>query len=245
MPVPLGRSLRYPVVLASTAGFVDAVAFLHLVGAFPANQSGNLVLLGMATSSPAVPPAWVSVAAVLGFTAGVGTGAWFAGRADEPVRPRRLLVAELVLLVVLAAVVAGTGTTPEGAVGAAGLLSFEGPARAAVLLLAAVAMGLQTEAIRRASGIGIATTYESGAVARIGEVLGALAEPAPDDSAANDARRSAARTTVAVLGVVVGAYIVGAALGASRLGEGRTALALPCVLVAGVIASVWRGHVPE
>ena len=33
--------------LAVVAGFVDAVGFLHVVAVFPANQSGNVVFLGL------------------------------------------------------------------------------------------------------------------------------------------------------------------------------------------------------
>ena len=54
-----GWELAVPVALAVVAGFVDAVGFSRVFGVFPANQSGNVIFLGMALGgSPGVPDAW-------------------------------------------------------------------------------------------------------------------------------------------------------------------------------------------
>jgi uncharacterized membrane protein YoaK (UPF0700 family) len=44
-------------------------------------------------------------------------------------------------------------------------------------------MGVQTDAIRRAGGISVVTTYQTGAIARIAE---SVADPAPTDAAPTD-----------------------------------------------------------
>jgi len=222
-----GRALAIPGVLAVTAGFVDGVGYLRLFGAFPANQSGNLVLLGMAFASPLPPPAWVSATSIVGFTVGVAFAAWLAGRLRPRHRPRVLLTLELVLLVGLAVATAvvGDGESP-----------FTGAARGALLFVAAVAMGIQTEVIRRAFGVTIATTYQTGSLARVGETVGAM----PRGS-----ERQGATTTLVVLGAVVACYVAGAAVGAGPLGEGRGGLVVPCLAVGIVLLAGCVGQEPD
>ncbi len=220
------RALVLPAVLAVAAGFVDAVGFLHLFGVFPANQSGNLVLLGMAVASPVPPPAWVSATSIIGFTAGVA-GAARLGRAMPPRRRAPVLLSlELVLLVALAI---GNALVEDRD----SLLS--GVSLGVWLLVAAVAMGVQTESIRRAAGVGVSTTYETGAMARIGETLG------PDPAS----QQRQGTTTFIVLGAMVTCYVTGAALGAGPLGEGRGGLVLPGLAVALVLVAVLAGHDSE
>ena len=222
-----GRALAIPGVLAVTAGFVDAVGFLRLFGAFPANQSGNLVLFGMAFASPLPPPAWVSATSIVGFTAGVAGGAWLAGRLRPQQRPRVLLALELGLLVGLAVATAivGDGESP-----------FTGATRGALLSVAAVAMGIQTEVIRRAFGVTVATTYQTGSLARVGETVGAM--PRRHE-------RQGATATLVVLGSVVACYVAGAAVGAGPLGEGRGGLVAPCLAVGIVLLAVCVGLEPD
>ncbi|HYN72547.1 MAG TPA: DUF1275 family protein, partial [Nakamurella sp.] len=67
--------LAVPVALAVVAGFVDAVGFSRVFGVFPANQSGNVIFLGMAVGgSPGVPPAWRSGLAIVSFAVGTAVG---------------------------------------------------------------------------------------------------------------------------------------------------------------------------
>ncbi len=219
-------ALVLPGILAVTAGFVDAVGFLRLFGVFAANQSGNLVLLGMAFASPVPPPAWVSATSIFGFTAGAAGGAWLVGRRPGPHRARVLLAIELVLLIGLAAANA-TVADGDALLGGAALGTW--------LLVAAVAMGIQTETIRRAAGVAIATTYETGAMARIGEALG------PDPAT----RERGGTTTIVVLGAMVVCYVLGAAIGAGPLGDGRAGLVLPCVAVAAVLLATLVGRETE
>jgi uncharacterized membrane protein YoaK (UPF0700 family) len=221
------RALVLPGVLALTAGFVDAVAFVHLFGVFPANQSGNLVLLGMAFTNPIPPPAWTSATAIVGFTAGTAGGAWLGGRRRPTHQKPMLLSVEAALLVGLAG--ANAVVDPSE-----GLLT--GAPLGVLLVIASVAMGIQTEAIRQVAGVAVTTTYETGTMARIGESFG------------RRDRASAGRTasTVLVLGTLVACYVAGAAAGAGRLGDGPAGLVLPCLAVGTVlVAGVARRHVDD
>ncbi|MCC5951417.1 MAG: DUF1275 domain-containing protein [Acidimicrobiia bacterium] len=212
------RALVLPLMLAVVAGFVDAVGFLELFGVFPANQSGNAIVLGLSVSDNPPAPAWASGGAIAGFMVGTGFAFWLAGRLAERHRRTVLLAIELALLVALAVAVAQVDTGPD-------LLP---PGwRAVLILVASTAMGVQTEVIRRTAGVAVATTYQSGAIVRIGESLATL----PGTAARADAVR-----LLSVLVAVLVAYVGGAAAGAGLGGDGRTALVAPCVLLAIVIA---------
>jgi uncharacterized membrane protein YoaK (UPF0700 family) len=217
------RSVAVAATLALVAGYVDAVGYLRLFGAFPANQSGNAVLLGMSAADSTVPPAWVSATAIIGFAAGVAAAAWLSLRLPPHRRRTALLSAELALLVVLAtAASVATTAGDEPAL-------LDGAARFGLLLLAGVAMGVQTEVIRRAAGVAVSTTYQTGAIAHLGEVAGT--RPGTPE-------RTAASRAMLVLAAVLAAYVGGAAVGASRLGEGGTGLLAPCLVVGSVLVAV-------
>lgn len=139
---PASRPARVAgMLLAAAAGAVDAVALLHLGGAFASVVTGNLVLVGVgaATLDAArlLPPA----VAVVGFAAGVA-GCGLAWR--RAARPRTgPLVAELVLLCAALAAV---------------LLDAPAPV---VLVALAAAMGAQSVV---GLDLGKATTYMTGAL---------------------------------------------------------------------------------
>jgi|GEM_PF-1024910 len=210
----LSRSLVFPALLAVIAGFVDAVGFLHLFGVFPANQSGNIAFLGMAFAGASPTPAWPLATAVVGFMAGAASGVWLASRLRPERRASVLLAVELLLLVSLASLAALVSAEHTALVG-----GWQDP----LIVLASMAMGVQTEVIRRTAGVTIATTYQTGGIAHISEATGALM---------STTKRAAPMHVIIVLAVVVTGYIAGAALGATRLGEGRTGLVLPCAAVA-------------
>ena len=124
-----------------------------------------------------------------------------------------LLGVELLLLSGLAvARVASDATVPFPTTGA----------QAAVLAIAALAMGLQTEVIRSVAGVAVSTTYQSGAIARIGETIGMGRGQGLDSE----------RRLLGVLSALLAAYVAGAALGATALGDGRGGLVTPALLVA-------------
>ena len=208
-PDPGRGDLGLAVALALVAGFVDAVCFLHLFGVFPANQSGNAVLLGIGIAGEGSTPVWASATALLAYVGGVSLAV------RRRARGGRLLALEAALLVPVAAVAAAA---PHGVAGLGAL------PRAGLLAVTGVAMGVQTESARRAGGVAVSTTYQTGALTRIAE---AVAGP-------GGTRWSAA---AGVLGAVFGAYVAGAAIGASPLGRGAGAMAVAVVAV-GVAALV-------
>jgi uncharacterized membrane protein YoaK (UPF0700 family) len=172
LPALERRDLAISAGLAAVAGYVDAVGFTRLFGVFPANQSGNAVLLGIAIGDGRGGEAWRPALAITSFVVGVLLAGVLAGRVPARQRAALLIAVETVLLGVLAAV---AGNISD--------VAFGGAREAAMLAIASVAMGVQTDAIRRAGGISVVTTYQTGAIARIAE---SVADPAPTDPAPTD-----------------------------------------------------------
>ena len=86
-------------------------------------------------------------------------------------------------------------------------------------------MGVQTQVIRHVAGTTVATTYQTGAIARMGEAVSrVLAREAPLHQ----------ERELLVLVLVLVAYVGGAAVGAAAPGEWRWSMAL----AAGVVAAV-------
>ena len=220
--------LAVPVALAVVAGFVDAVGFSRVFGVFPANQSGNVIFLGMALGgSPDVPPAWRSGLAIVSFAVGTAVGLVVSRRVSARRRHSVLLAVEFALLSALA-VVAGPIRTD---------LVMDGPLAAVLLVLAGVAMGVQTDVISRLAGVGMSTTYQTGALTHIAQAVVGLV----DRGFAQTPRR-AHRLSLGVLSAVFGAYLLGAVVGA---GPGRSSWALyvppVVVLVLGLASWRWPG----
>ena len=220
--------LPVPVTLAAVAGFVDAVGFSRVFGVFPANQSGNVIFLGMALGgSPGVPSAWRSGLAIVSFAVGTAVGLVIARRVADRRRHVVLLAVEFALLLALA-IVAGPITSD---------LIVDGALSAVLLVLAGVAMGVQTDVISRLAGVGMSTTYQTGALTHIAQDVVGLVE-----RGFADAPRRQHRLSLGVLSVVFGAYLLGAVVGA---GPGRSAWALyapPIVVLAlGVASWCWPG----
>jgi uncharacterized membrane protein YoaK (UPF0700 family) len=99
--------------------------------------------------------------------------------------------------------------------------------------LGSFAMGIQTEAIRRVAGVAVATTYQSGAVARIGEATTGLFRR-PTESVG--ARLVA---PLPILAGVLATYCAGAALGATTPGRWSRPLTLPCIALALLVIGWW------
>lgn len=132
-------------VLAAVAGVVDLWAVTSLGGPFAGVVTGNLVVAGGAAGRADASALWPPLVAVLGFA--VGAAVWsFAWRRHRSAIAWPLAT-ELVVLVVLAAAWALTGTAPRGA------------AALALLGGAAVAMGAQSSTALR---LGESTTYLTG-----------------------------------------------------------------------------------
>jgi uncharacterized membrane protein YoaK (UPF0700 family) len=125
---------------------VDAISYLALGRVFTANMTGNTVLLGLALVHGEVAPIVNTLVALAGFLLGVAVGAWIAYRGPrEDGWPRGVTIAltvECVLLAILANERASAG--------------------AFAVLLAALAMGIQSASARRLDVLGVATTFLTG-----------------------------------------------------------------------------------
>lgn len=142
-------------LLACAAGYVDAVSYMELERVFTANMTGNTVLLGLALGRVESEAAIRSGLALAGFLVGVAVGAWVVerGRRDG-VWPTAVTVALVLEWVVLFAFLIGwefTGGQTPGQ-----------PAVLGLVALAALAMGIQSAAVRRLEVSGIVTTYITG-----------------------------------------------------------------------------------
>jgi uncharacterized membrane protein YoaK (UPF0700 family) len=142
-------------LLAGAAGAVDAVSYMELGRVFTANMTGNTVLLGLAMVEAESAAAMRTALALVGFLAGSALGAWTVERwqagGDWPLTVTIVLALEWVILIVFAISwqFASSVVSPPGD-------------RATLVVLSALAMGLQSAAARRLDVSGIATTYITG-----------------------------------------------------------------------------------
>jgi uncharacterized membrane protein YoaK (UPF0700 family) len=189
-------AIAFAVALAAIAGWVDAIGFTRLFAVFPANQSGNAVLLGIGIGDADGDDLLRPAIAIAGFVVGVVVGLALQRHAPAHRRAPALLGAEAALLAGLAV---AAGALPERPA------AFSGGREVLALVLASIAMGLQTDVIRRAAGVTLVTTYQTGAIDRL--ALGSA------ETAFGDRVPGAGPHPLAVLGLVVTAYVGGAAAG--------------------------------
>ena len=146
------------VLLTLTTGAVDAACFLQLGNVFSSVITGNLVLLGVAAATQSASLAINSGVALAGYSAGVLAGA--------PIATRRVRGGEIwplsvtITLVAEFCVLAGFSVGWELTGGSPG-------STARVLLVAAlaVAMGIQSAAVRQLGGM--STTYLTGTLTAV------------------------------------------------------------------------------
>ncbi|WP_433349891.1 YoaK family protein [Micromonospora sp. CA-111912] len=173
------REFRRPIAVLAlctgTAGFLDAFAFLRY-GTFVANQSGNLIFLGIGPAG--WHPAWPAAgASLLAFAGAAGVVSWIRslpGRWSPALR--------------------GLGATALGL----SLWTFlnvllhhgqDGPVSRAVLAAAGgLATGAFTTLFVRTAGVTTTITYQSGTVVKTGgHIVRWIAAPGTDRSRARQA----------------------------------------------------------
>lgn len=141
-------------ILTWAAGNIDAIGYLGLGRVFTANMTGNTVLLGLHLGQEQGGAALLALVALLGFGVGLvmgaliverirGTGAW----------PTAVTWALALEAAMLAAFAVGTYLTAS---------LREVHQTQALITVSAIAMGIQSAAVRRLNVPGIATTYVTG-----------------------------------------------------------------------------------
>jgi uncharacterized membrane protein YoaK (UPF0700 family) len=142
-------------LLTCAAGYVDAIGYRGLDRVFTANMTGNTVLLGLALVEADSQATLRSGLALAGFLVGSALGAWIIQRGQPasiwPLPVTVALALEWVILLAFAI----------GSLWASQMFSIP-TARAVLIVLSALAMGVQSAAVRRLDVSGIATTYLTG-----------------------------------------------------------------------------------
>jgi uncharacterized membrane protein YoaK (UPF0700 family) len=146
-----------PILLLTwVAGTVDAIGYLGLGHVFTANMTGNAVLLGLAFGQGQFLAAFRALFALGGFILGVAIGAILAHRAGTDLDQRRAFIGPLIveaLILVTFALVLHLPMIPRN------------QSTLYILIgLSAVAMGVQSAAVRRLNLPGIATTVLTGTI---------------------------------------------------------------------------------
>ena len=210
------------VTLTFATGSADAMGFLALGGAFSSVMTGNMVLLGLSAGAADAQLALTSGAAILAFVVGLLVGAHLAGspRADDPVWPGRVTRALLVELTVLLAYLAGWEVSQGHRSEHVALT---------LLMLSAVALGIQSSAVQRFGVNGLSSTYLTGTLTNF---IGDLAARRP-------------HTTWLPRGQVLLALMTGAAVGALTTVHAPRLAPVLCVLPLGVVALGARQIVAE
>ena len=181
------------VVLAVTSGATDALGFVALGGAFTSVMTGNMVLLGVGIAHGDLVLLGLTVTALTGFVVGAAAGARIAGspQPGDSWWPRPItyaLLVETALFAVFAAGWWGFGSKP--------------PEDAVLVLLGlnAVALGLQSSAMRRFGVAGLSSTYLTGTLTTVVVQLTSGRRP-------GDVRQSLWILAGLVSGAVVGALL--------------------------------------
>ena len=211
--------------LAFAAGGVDAATYLGLGHAFPANMTGNTVLIGVAVAQGAGQAGLRSAVVLVGFATGVVSGVLLRDRREWPLNAAVPLSVQSGLMLAVIAVWAALGVT-------------NGAVRYPLLGAMGAAMGLQSAASRSGR---VPTTYMTGTLTKALVALTDRALRARGDEPHRPHEGELA-------GGVWLAYGLGALLGALlEVAWGAGALAVPTavILAATVLVIGVRRRTPE
>lgn len=218
-----GSRFRLPVLvlalLTLVAGFADGYALIRY-DVFVANQSGNIVRVGMGLVGNYT--AWdLAVAAMLGFAVGAMIGwqlrRWAGERITLLVRGRLLAVATLIAA--WAVVVLMANSSP-----AVGLASA---------FLGATAMGTMASVLTHVAGVQAQTTFQSATITR-------AAQGVLDWAARRDPAHHTGRTLALVSTMTLACYAGGGAIGSVMAGLSAVTLLLALLPLAVVLSLVRR-----
>ena len=150
-----GRRHLALVLLAVNSGATDAIGYVSLGGAFTSVMTGNMVLLGLASTRGDGGLALRSGLALVLFAGGAFVGARIAGAAqpDDPLWPRP--VASALGVQLLGELIYAIGWWSAGGHPKGGL-------QPVLLGISAVNLGIQSSAVTRFGVSGLSTTYLTG-----------------------------------------------------------------------------------
>ena len=134
--------------LTASTGLVDAVSLLGLGRVFAGNMTGNVVLLGVATTGTGGFSLAATLTALLAFLAGAAVVARIGRSADERRHGWLLPALGIEVVLVLTAAVLSTGLTP----------TTDTTLRYVVIALLALAMGARSAAVRALGVRDVSTT---------------------------------------------------------------------------------------
>jgi uncharacterized membrane protein YoaK (UPF0700 family) len=179
-------------VLTVVTGLVDATSYLKLGHVFVANMTGNVVFLGFALAGAA----GVSIPASLVALAGFLIGSLAGGRLGSLRAAHRghLLRDALALEIVLVAAALGAAAAASGNLG--------GGARYPVIVLLAVAMGIQNATARRLAVPDMTTTVLTLTL------TGVAADSALGGGGGSRAGRRVLSVSAMLVGALIGALMV-------------------------------------
>ncbi len=216
---PIAGSLALVSSLAAVAGCLDALSLDRLTGTFVAFQSGNAVLAGLEIGQGHLARVWPPLVAVLTYIVGSaltpfvirsGTGTRGAGR-------RLLFWATALLAADAAIVLIGFGPGSETPTG---WLRYLG------IIVATVAMAMQTPAVRVVDGVNVSSTFSSGMLVRLGQSLGELLHPAA---------RARELPVTRILAITNAAFLAGAIAGGVLIESwGNRAILVPAIALATI-----------
>jgi uncharacterized membrane protein YoaK (UPF0700 family) len=197
-------------LLTLAAASVDAISYLGLGHVFTAMMTGNTVLLGLALAQGEVLAALRSILALIGFAIGVFVGAIIVERESYPAEWPAAVTAALSFETIILAIFAANFTLFD---------SIRGGMIYLLIILSALAMGVQSAAVRRLGVPGIATTYITGTLTSLMvDLLGWLRSIAARLPRSKTAKRSEVERRpwdqrVGLLAGVVTLYCLGALIG--------------------------------
>jgi uncharacterized membrane protein YoaK (UPF0700 family) len=198
-------------VLIALTGVVDAVSFLALGHVFVANMTGNVVFLGFAAAGAAELSLIASLVAVAAFVAGAFAGARLARR---PVPPSPMLRRAILIKIALTAAALGIAMTSPST----------DAVRYALIVLLALAMGVQAAVVRRTTASDLSTNVLTTTLAAL------VADFAVGGGSATAAHRLLAVATM-LAGAAAGAALVLHASVAAALVLALALLALDAALL--------------
>ncbi len=179
----LSRTRRDSLVLllAWAAGSVDAIGYFSLNHVFTANMTGNTVLLGLSLGQGRSLAALSNLVALAGFVAGVALGALIVESGGQPgTWDRRVTTALLLEAVMLSAFTVLWHLAPQGPLRGSEVVYT-------LIAFSALAMGIQSAAVRRLNLPGVATTYVTGTITSLFSGLTRLLHSARPQAAKKEA----------------------------------------------------------